>query len=168
MSCGAWVWKVVSVSSELVVVGLSHRTAPVSVREQLAVREEELLDTLKEFSDGLAVQEAVLLSTCNRVELVAVTPEPHRLGERVTTVFNRKLAPDRVEEHLYRHLGIDAAAHLFRVAAGLDSLVVGEPQILGQVKTAFGLASDNGSVGTLLRRCFDRSEEHTSELQSQR
>lgn len=146
-----------NVSSELVIVGLSHQTAPVAIREQLAVRDDEALSTLRDLSDGVAIQEAVLLSTCNRVELVAVTSEPHRVSERVASFFNRKLAPERVEEYLYKHLGSDAAAHLFRVASGLDSLVVGEPQILGQVKTAFGLASDHGSVGTLLRRCFDRS-----------
>lgn len=143
--------------TELVVVGLSYRTAPVSVRERLAVREEDVLGTLQQVSRQVDLKEGVLISTCNRVELVAASPEPHRVGEQLTKLLNDRLSPDRVDDHLYKHVGSDAAAHVFRVAAGLDSMVVGEPQILGQIKAAFSLANEGGSVGTLLRRCFDRS-----------
>jgi glutamyl-tRNA reductase len=102
------------------------------------------------------LREALLLSTCNRVELYAHASEPHHALERARAHF-RQRAGDAVESCLYQHRGADATHHAFRVASSLDSLVVGEPQILGQVKTAFELANDAGTVGMLLGRCFTRA-----------
>lgn len=144
-------------SAELVVVGLSHHTAPVSVRERVAMKEDEVPRVIADLSGLVDLPEAVLISTCNRVELVAASHEPHRVGEQLQALFDKRTSPEKVDRCVYRHVGEDAANHLFRVASGLDSMVLGEPQILGQVKAAFSLANNHGSVGTLLRRCFDRS-----------
>jgi len=144
-------------STELIVVGLSHHTAPLSIRERVAMREDEVPQVLAELARSVDLPEAVLISTCNRVELVAASREPQRVGERFTQLFDARTNPEKIDRCVYRHIGQDAANHLFRVAAGLDSMVLGEPQILGQVKTAFNLANNIGLVGTLLRRCFDRS-----------
>jgi glutamyl-tRNA reductase len=86
-----------------------------------------------------------------------MTSEPHRARERVIDHFNQKAAPDRIDAYVYDHRGLDAVRHLFRVASGLDSMVLGEPQILGQVKSALATAGEQGSVGPLLSRCFDRA-----------
>jgi len=141
---------------KLVLTGLSHRTAPLDLREKAAVAEDALSATLQELrSDGMA-SEAVLVSTCNRVELVAVSDAPHRVADRFQQMLNERVAPHTVDGSLYRHVGRDAASHLFRVASGLESMVLGEPQILGQIKNAFGAAQQAGTVGTLLGRCFER------------
>lgn len=143
--------------AELVVTGLSHHTAPVSIREQVAVREDEVAEFLASLSSTVHLPEAVLVSTCNRVELIAASEEPHLVADEIQRRFGNRTAPAAIDGHLYRHVGQAAVDHLFRVSAGLDSMVLGEPQILGQVKSAFGIATRIGSVGTLLRRCFDRS-----------
>ena len=144
-------------STDLIVVGLSHHTAPLSIRERVAMREDEVPEILAELAKSVDLPEAVLISTCNRVELMAASREPHKVGERFAQFLDARTKPQGVEQCLYRHVGENAANHLFRVASGLDSMVLGEPQILGQVKAAFNLANNFGLVGTLLRRCFDRS-----------
>lgn len=144
-------------SRELVVAGLSYRTAPVSVRERVAVKPDEVADVLERLAENVDLPEAVLVSTCNRVELIAATREPHVLADRLNQEFRDRSGSDEVDSCMYRHVGADAAEHLFRVSAGLDSMVLGEPQILGQVKTSFGQAQTLGTVGTLLQRCFDRA-----------
>jgi glutamyl-tRNA reductase len=141
----------------LIVCGLSHHGAPLEVRERLAAAPERLADELNALCDDAVLAEGVLLSTCNRVELIGMTSEPHRARERVIDHFNRKAAPDRIDAYVYDHRGLDAVRHLFRVASGLDSMVLGEPQILGQVKSALATAGEQGSVGPLLSRCFDRA-----------
>lgn len=140
----------------LVLTGLSHRTASLDVREKAAVSPEALSETLEELGADGGLSEAVLISTCNRVELVAVSDAPHRVADRFQHMLNQRIAPERIDSVLYRHVGRDAASHLFRVAAGLDSMVLGEPQILGQIKDAFGAAQEAGTVGTVLGRCFER------------
>ncbi|MGH8428073.1 MAG: glutamyl-tRNA reductase [Gammaproteobacteria bacterium] len=137
----------------LFVIGVSHKTAPLAVRERLAVaptRIPELLDQLLE-TDG--VDEAVLLATCNRTELYAVAQPQykHRIVEWFSTLgnFGGELAG-----HLYVHEGAPVARHLFRVAAGLDSMVLGENQILGQVKTAYLDAHRTATVGPELHQLF--------------
>lgn len=143
-------------SGDLIVVGLSHHTAPVELRERLATPDEGVPMELQALVAEAGLHEALLLSTCNRVELYAHAAEPHRALERARAHF-RSRAGEGVESCLYHHRGADATHHAFRVAASLDSLVVGEPQILGQVKTAFELANDAGTVGMLLGRCFTRA-----------
>jgi glutamyl-tRNA reductase len=145
------------VPKELVVYGLSHHETPVALRERLASGDERAREDLKNLMSGAALEEGVLLSTCNRVELIATTSEPHRARDFVVQYFNGRATPDQVDPYLYEHRGLEAVEHLFEVASGLDSMVLGEPQILGQVKDAYATANDEGAVGTLLGRCFDRT-----------
>src|SRR6266850_8020062 len=123
----------------LFVAGLSHRNAPVELREQLAVDEDKLRELLRDIAATGIVREALILSTCNRVEVYAVADVP---GEARAATF-RRLCSHRgvdsaaLETALYTHAEGDAVRHAFRVAASLDSMMIGEPQILGQVKDAF-------------------------------
>lgn len=141
----------------LFICGVSHHRAPVSVRERLAANPERTAEAVRGLLQDSPLSEAVLLSTCNRVEVIATANDPVRAREHVVSYFNRCATPDPVDPYVYERHGLDAAAHLFKVASGLDSMVVGEPQILGQVKDAFATASEVGGVGNLLGRCFDRS-----------
>lgn len=142
---------------DLVVLGVSHHTTPLAIRERLAVNAERATADLQRLVEAASLSEAVLLSTCNRVELVAATREPHRAREAALAYFNERGAPDRLDEAVYEHRGLDAVRHLFRVAGGLDSMVIGEPQILGQVKHAYQAANQLGTTGTLLGRSFERA-----------
>ncbi len=137
---------------EIRVIGLNHKRAPVEVRERMAVPDAKLPEAL----DGLAMPEAVILSTCNRVEIYA-TAEDAR--ERAESFLSERhgLEPDSLRPYLYEHRGIDAVRHLFRVAAGLDSLVVGETQILSQVKTAYQTAHSFGRTGRILNSLFQNA-----------
>jgi glutamyl-tRNA reductase len=136
---------------ELVVVGLSHKSAGVDLREKFAVAEGELparLEELRRANGSQPAPEAMLISTCNRVELYLASEDAQFALDRARTYF-RQRAPG-VDGALYTHLGEEAIEHLFRVCAGLDSMVLGEPQILGQVKDAYGAAASSHSAGTLL------------------
>lgn len=144
----------------LLIVGVNHRTAAVAVRERLAYADEQIvaaLGRLRERAPALA--EAALISTCNRVEIIGVATDPARAGDEAVDF----LAADREVDAalfvgaLYRFAGRDAARHLFRVGASLDSMVVGEPQILGQLKVAYAQAAEAGSVGLVLHRAFHRA-----------
>ena len=139
---------------DLVCIGLSHHTAPVEIRERLAVAPDDLPEELQRLRGAGPFPEAVLISTCNRVELYASSPDPVGAAQIASHIFAKRLAPVEADGILYHHIGKEAVRHSFRVAASLDSLVVGEPQILGQVKEAFEAATTAGTVGTLLGRCF--------------
>jgi glutamyl-tRNA reductase len=139
------------------VFGVSYRTAPLALRERLAVGAERVVEDLRSLMQQAGLQEGVLLSTCNRVEVVASTDTPDTAIGSALAYFNGRVAPEQIDGSVYRYLGRDAARHLFRVASGLDSMVLGEPQILGQVKEAFSLALGAGTVGSLLNRSFERS-----------
>lgn len=145
--------------SELFVVGISWRTAPVAVREKLAFRDEELPGALQAMTAELPVAEALLVSTCNRVEVYGVgKPGADPTGPvRAFLAGQRGLAPADVAEVLYDHRGNAAVRHVFSVASALDSLVLGEAQILGQLKAAYGVASAAGTSGPLLGRCLERA-----------
>jgi glutamyl-tRNA reductase len=145
------------VPSKLLVFGVSYRTAPLALRERLAVGAERVIEDLRSLMQQAGLQEGVLLSTCNRVEVVASTDMPDTAVSSALAYFNSRVAPDQIDGSVYRYLGREAARHLFRVASGLDSMVLGEPQILGQVKDAFALALGAGTVGSLLNRSFERS-----------
>lgn len=144
----------------IVVVGLSHRSAPIEVRELLAIPRDVAQGLLKDLTRRDAVGEAMLISTCNRVEVVAAGRDaPHADLEQVATQVSLALmerAPG-VAGNLYSHLGAEGVRHLFRVASSLDSLVLGEPQILGQVKDAFERARAAGTVGSVLYRTVPRA-----------
>jgi glutamyl-tRNA reductase len=142
----------------IVVVGLSHRTAPIAVRERLVLGPDVLPDFLRQLTELPEVGEALLVSTCNRVELVAAGRSSTVALEPVAAACRRALCERgrEIDGHLYTHTGGAAVRHLFRVAASLDSLVVGEPQILGQVKDAYDAARKLGTVGSILHRTLPR------------
>ncbi|HSR96809.1 MAG TPA: glutamyl-tRNA reductase [Kofleriaceae bacterium] len=145
--------------SELFVVGISWRTAPVAVREKLAFREEELGGALQAMTADLPVAEALLVSTCNRVEVYGVAKQGADATGPVRTFLaeQRGLVPSDVADVLYDHRGSAAVRHVFSVASALDSLVLGEAQILGQLKAAYGVAGTAGTSGPLLGRCLERA-----------
>ncbi|MBC7977964.1 MAG: glutamyl-tRNA reductase, partial [Myxococcales bacterium] len=136
--------------SELFVVGISWRTAPVAIREQLAFRDEEVVGTLQAMTAQLPVAEALLVSTCNRVEVYGVgTPGADPTGPvRAFLASQRGVKPAVVADVLYDHRGSAAVRHVFSVASALDSLVLGEAQILGQLKDAVRVADEVGALGT--------------------
>lgn len=144
----------------IVLVGLSHKTAPVEVRERLAFSEPLIPDALSRLVDRAALDEGLIVSTCNRVELVASAPANHQEGlERLTNFicdFHR-LPLTAIDTHLYRFSDADAVRHVFRVASSLDSMVVGESQILGQVKEAYQCAVNAGTVGRVLSQLMQRA-----------
>lgn len=138
-------------------MGLSHHTAPVSVREKLAFDADTVREELRYLREARLAREALLLSTCNRVELYAV-PFPGASDRLLTRLASHQgLGGQRVEGLLYCHRDRAAVRHLFRVASSLDSLVVGEPQILGQVKSAVKLAQGCRSLGAVLQRLAQQS-----------
>jgi glutamyl-tRNA reductase len=136
---------------KLLLMGISHKTAPVQLREKLAIAEGALPEALHELQN-LGASEAVILSTCNRVEIALTAPdhaEPSLVIERFLEAW--KGSANAFEGHLYFEAR-DAIQHLFRVAASLDSMVVGEPQVLGQLKSAYAVAKSEGAVGGLLEQ----------------
>src|SRR5215472_3920314 len=133
---------------KLLTTGVSHKTAPVEVRECLAFREDSLPAALADLRARAGVTEAVILSTCNRVEITLTTDDATD-PEAIVEAFladQKSVSVASIGPHLYRHEGREAIHHMFRVAASLDSMVVGEPQILGQLKTAYGVAKEAGAV----------------------
>ena len=154
---------------KLLITGVSHKTAPVEVRECLAFRDEALPAALADLKRREGVAEALILSTCNRVE-VTVTTEDGADPRAIVDSFladHKAVSPHTIGPHLYRHEGRDAIHHLFRVAASLDSMVVGEPQILGQLKAAYAAAKNSGAVcgwlEGLLTRAFSVAKRVRSE-----
>ena len=143
----------------LVVAGLSHKNAPVELREQLALEEDKLRELLREVAAGGAAREAVVVSTCNRVEVYAVADVPDEARAAVFRQLCRHRGVDQaaVEAVLYTHVEGDAVRHAFRVTASLDSMMIGEPQILGQVKDAFAVAQACETVGPTLHTLFTQA-----------
>ena len=142
---------------KLLLTGISHKTAPVHLREKLAIGENLLPEALHELQN-LGASEAVILSTCNRVEIALTAPD-HEEPSRVIEHFLRdwKGSAAAFDGHLYSLEARGAIQHLFRVAASLDSMVVGEPQILGQLKNAYAIARSEGTVGGLLEQVMTRA-----------
>ena len=142
----------------LALAGINHRTAPLQVREQLAFRAEEIPAALFQMQAGGA-KEALILSTCNRVELTAALDE----GVSAESLFDclvkgrDGVTLDSIRPHLYLFEEAEAIRHLFRVASSLDSMIVGEPQILGQLKEAYRQARDQGTLGTVLDTVLTRA-----------
>ncbi len=154
--------------SELVLVGLNHKRAPVEVRECIAFSDEEKVPFLEGLRQAGLVKGAVLLSTCNRVELYADLNESNDPGDLVQAIrASRKAPPDVQDDVFYVETNKEAVAHLFRVASGLDSMILGEPQILGQVKDAYFLARDGGTVTTPLNLLFQKSFHVAKQVRTQ-
>jgi glutamyl-tRNA reductase len=139
----------------LLVVGISHHNAPLDVRERLAFPADRQPEALADLASLPGVAEAVLVSTCNRTEIYCRGDDPATLSAWLEAEAGK--AGVTVREHLYAHTGEAAVRHAFRVAAGLDSMVLGEPQILGQVKQSVRTAENIGSLGQTLNRLFQRT-----------
>ncbi len=142
---------------KLVLAGINHHTAPVDLRERLAFRIEDLPAALSSVQQQGA-KEAMILSTCNRVELLTVvdanTPSTSMADALLAT---HAIGVDAIRSHLYVHEQSAAVRHLFRVASSLDSMIVGEPQILGQLKQAYAIARDHGAIGAVLDTVLTRA-----------
>jgi glutamyl-tRNA reductase len=133
----------------LILIGVNHKTAPIEVRERIAISREDLPETTRALAAMPGVAECMIVSTCNRVEILSAVESP---AIDIASFLHRHfgLDPALLAPHLYEHRDQEAVRHLFRVASSLDSMVVGEPQILGQVKEAFAVAHAAGTVGAQL------------------
>ena len=140
----------------ILLIGVNHKTAPVEIRERLAFDDEACANGLRQLVDGEVVREGLIVSTCNRVEILSATSsEQLNFGaERIAQFLDTsgRLPGGFLESHLYHHTDENAVRHLFRVASSLDSMVVGEPQVLGQVRHSYALAVEAGTVGRVLNR----------------
>jgi glutamyl-tRNA reductase len=141
-------------AASLFTLGLNHQTAPLAVRERVVFHVERLHEALDQLKRGLA-QEAAILSTCNRTELYIAGETPSALAQWFAHYHH--VAPDELQPYLYTLPSEQAVRHAFRVASGLDSMVLGEPQILGQMKQAARAAESAGTLGSVLHRLFQRS-----------
>ncbi len=144
---------------DIIVLGLNHKTAPVHIRERVAFPEKSIHEPLRALRATPGVRETMILSTCNRVEITAVVEgrEPGAAAVRAFVAAHHEVPEGDLAPHLYLHAGPEAVRHLFRVASSLDSLVVGEPQILGQVKDAYQFAREAGAVGSVLDRLLKKA-----------
>ncbi len=143
----------------ITVVGLSHNTAPVEIRERLSIAEQTMEDSLQRLRADDQVLEASILSTCNRLEIYTLLRHPEQGVTAVGTFLSEQSGLDLVEltPHLFTYHHEEAVAHLLRVAAGLDSLVLGEGQILSQVKKMFRLGQEHRSIGPILNRLLNQA-----------
>ncbi len=141
---------------QLTLVGLSHKTAPVEIRERLAFGDGDLDEALKSLTSRDGVSGGMILSTCNRVEVLAEAPDEESIREFLCSYH--RVPTEKVTNYMYAFRNNDVIRHVFRVAASLDSMVVGEPQILGQIKEAYRLAQDAGTtgmhIGPVMTRAF--------------
>jgi len=148
----------------LFALGLSHTTAPLPVRERVVFHVEKLFDALGELTRERRAAEAAILSTCNRTELYLSTDHPQTAAEWLARYHS--LQPEELRPYLYTLPEDRAVRHTFRVAAGLDSMVLGEPQILGQMKEAVRAAESAGTLGTVLHKLFQRTFAVAKEVRS--
>ena len=148
---------------QLFTIGLNHTTAPIAIREHVAFNNDNLRHAL---SDLIAhhASEAAILSTCNRTEIYIQTPEPTPVLNWLASYHQLDIA--QVQPYTYTLANQDAVKHAFRVASGLDSMVLGEPQILGQFKQSVKMAQEAGSLGTLLHKLFQRTFEVAKEVRT--
>ncbi len=140
----------------ILAIGLNHETSDVALREQIAISDVELDEVLEQVRQASCVLESVILSTCNRTEVYAVVSSYKAGEDYFTTMLARRSELNRADfaKHVYAHHGEAAVRHLYRVASGLDSMVLGETQILGQVRAAYLTAHDAGNTGMLLEQLF--------------
>lgn len=141
------------------ITGLNHRVAPVELREKLAVEGKDLAGALSALRGTAGAEEAVILSTCNRVEYYTASqkdaPGPEAVTGHLASLLD--VAEEKIAPSLYHHRGAEAVRHLFRVTSSLDSMVLGETQIIGQVKDAYFAAKEAGATGRILNRLFQRA-----------
>ena len=149
---------------QLFTLGINHHTAPLAVREQVAFGPHDITLALGNLLRTTPVHEAAILSTCNRTELYCATNEPDAAGDWIAEYH--RLSPHEINPYLYKLPQRDAVRHMFRVASGLDSMVLGEPQILGQMKQAARTAEEAGTLGALLNKLFQRTFAVAKEVRS--
>ena len=149
---------------QLFALGINHHTAPLAVREKVAFLPEQLPQALNDLLRAKPVREAAILSTCNRTELYCAAEQPAMVADWLAGYH--ALPVEKISPYLYTFPQRDAVRHLFRVASGLDSMVLGEPQILGQMKQAERGAGEAGTLGTLLSKLFQRSFAVAKEVRS--
>jgi glutamyl-tRNA reductase len=144
------------VTSELLALGVSHKTAPLEVREKLALPEGRAVSVLRELTAQGAVHEGVAISTCNRMELYLVVSDPVEAETEALAILSRQaeIRPTELLGSIYSLRGDDAVRHLFAVTAGLDSMIVGEAEVQGQIKRAYELALVEGATGPVSNRLF--------------
>jgi glutamyl-tRNA reductase len=144
---------------EILLIGLNHKTAPVEIRECIGFAGDESDQALHDLHALEAVQEVFLVSTCNRVEVLLTTSDKDRAAQQVVAFLSEmnNIPVTEFQDNLYQHVGDDAVRHIFRVAASLDSMVVGEPQILGQIKEAYRTAATKRTSGVILNRLLHKT-----------
>ncbi len=145
---------------QIVIIGLNHRSAPIEVRESITFENSYVIDALGSLRGYPSILEGAILSTCNRVEVIAAALDGRAACTDIMAFLAKQKAQrhaGRLDEHIYTYYDADAVRHLFRVAASLDSMVIGEPQILGQLKQYYDSARKAGTVGAVLHRLFHRS-----------
>ncbi len=149
---------------KILLLGMNHRSAPVEIREHFAADDSTSPQALQALVGCEEIGEVVLISTCNRVEVVVATPTPDEARVRLEHFFRQELGGDKpmpgsgeLGDYLYCHGDDEAVGHVFRVASAIDSMVVGEPQILGQMKEAYRSSVESGSCGPILSRLFQRA-----------
>lgn len=150
---------------QLFTFGINHQTAPLAVREQIAFNVETLDSALRDLVDNGAAKEATILSTCNRTEIYCSTSTPTQAVDWLASYHH--LPADEIEPYIYRLPQEEAIKHAFRVASGLDSMVLGEPQILGQMKQAVRQAEQAGTLGFLLHKLFQRTFSVAKDVRTQ-
>jgi len=153
----------------LLLAGVSHRTASLEIREQLAIPPRELSEMLRALRLNVGAEEAVILSTCNRVELYLATANPITTLQQLVDflALRSRLCPQAIQSRLYRFIDREAVRHLLRVVSGLDSMVLGESEITAQVKQAYQLAQAQDATGPLLDRLFQKALHAPKVLRSQ-
>jgi glutamyl-tRNA reductase len=144
---------------ELIVIGVNHKTAPIEIRERLAFQEDRIEEALSRAKSLPSLKEGMILSTCNRVEFYATAQETDKAIDHLRHFFSQYhgLSLKEFEKNLYLLVGEEAVRHVFRVASSLDSMVVGEPQILGQIKSAYNISAETKTSGLILHRLLHRA-----------
>jgi len=145
--------------SGLFLVGVNHKTAPVELREKLAFSVVQTQDAMELLHQSSHISESMIISTCNRVEVVLVTSDHGLAGNTVLSFISKTktISPQRLKAAAYIYTGEEVVRHLYRVASSLDSMMIGEPQILGQIKTAYKTAVNNKSTGVILNRLMHKA-----------
>ncbi|MDY0132275.1 MAG: glutamyl-tRNA reductase [Desulforegulaceae bacterium] len=154
---------------EIIVAGMNHRTAPVEIREKLSLNNEEIEKALSLMKDKKVFKEAFLFSTCNRVEAVFVSDCPEEGIKKLFEILAlvKKIPMSEFIPCFYKLKGLEAVKHIFRVSSSLDSMILGEPQILGQVKSAYKCATSAGSSKVILNRLFHRAFHSAKRVRSE-
>lgn len=145
--------------SGIILIGVNHKTAPIELREKLAFSDTETQSALELLTQAIHISESMIISTCNRVEVMMVTSNHDLAFETVLSFFSsaKNISPSQLKSSTYIYTGEDAVRHLYRVASSLDSMIIGEPQILGQLKTAYKTAVNHNGTGVILNRLLHKA-----------